>query len=339
MNPFEKGLPTVFVIGTPFQMLCALQAIKDFEIRDYKVFITDRVRAFQMEPMLDEFGIKYQYAELSGYLSKKKWLKALFPHGKYKRAFIGHFQNRDMYFEALMNLCFNSCIIYLDDGTATLKLLMGYEKVDYKDKFFVKLSVFSLLKRISFGNSLYTMFYNYNNGMFKYCKKNTLEIYKHGEFETLSQNGVYIIGTNFAGYKRDYSCDIDKLILCMQSMFKYLKTKSDNVYYIPHGCDDGTISKKLCQDYSIRFLKLDRPIETYFIENAVFPCSVYGFTSTALYVLKEIYANLNMCFYNIVPKFLEGTEKANVLYDMTNIYSNEGINMVYIEDFEKQLTK
>lgn len=332
MDPFAKGIPTIFIIGTPFQMLCALQAIRDFEITDYDVFITSRFRDYQMLPLLDKFKIKYQYVELFAYHSRKKWIKALFSNGRYKRAFIGHFQNKDMYFEALMHLGFGSYIIYMDDGTATLKLLMGYEKVDYKDSFFIKVSLLCGLKRIAVGNSLYTMFFDYNKDMFKYCEKNNLDLYRFNKMSL--QKGIYVIGTNFAGYKRDYSCDIDSFLLHMKSMFKYLKTKYDNVYYIPHGCDDGSVSKKLCQDYSVEFLKLDRPVEVYFIENGIIPYSVYGFTSTALYVLKNIYVNLNVGLYNVVSKFCMEREPGKVLRSVTSIFSAEGIETIYIEDFD-----
>ena len=36
-NPFEKGIPSLFIVGSPFQALCAIEAIHSFEINEYKV--------------------------------------------------------------------------------------------------------------------------------------------------------------------------------------------------------------------------------------------------------------------------------------------------------------
>jgi hypothetical protein len=36
---FEKGEPSLFIIGSPFQLLCAYEAIHTFNIYDYKIIV------------------------------------------------------------------------------------------------------------------------------------------------------------------------------------------------------------------------------------------------------------------------------------------------------------
>ena len=38
---FEKGEPSLFIIGSPFQLLCAYEAIHTFNIYDYKIVVVN----------------------------------------------------------------------------------------------------------------------------------------------------------------------------------------------------------------------------------------------------------------------------------------------------------
>ena len=58
---FAKQIPSVFVISSPLQLLCDIEAIRVFEISDYKIVVNVRknVRFEQVRTILHYYGLKY----------------------------------------------------------------------------------------------------------------------------------------------------------------------------------------------------------------------------------------------------------------------------------------
>ena len=57
---FSKGISTAFVVETPFQLLCAIEAINEFQIEHYLVvvpYFENSFRWSQLESMLKELNI------------------------------------------------------------------------------------------------------------------------------------------------------------------------------------------------------------------------------------------------------------------------------------------
>ena len=74
INAFKKIIPSVFVIETPLQAICAVQAIRDVEIINYKVIVWYSVRVEQVCSVLKFFNVGFVVDDLEIVTKKKEWL-------------------------------------------------------------------------------------------------------------------------------------------------------------------------------------------------------------------------------------------------------------------------
>ena len=124
-NPaFAPKIPSIFVIATPLQCLCALEAIRELAIEDYKIvfpYEQDKIRYRQVEKMLDLYNLNYEKTKVtvSNIYVGKMYLLSLFSvkKRKYKRVFVG--DNFNLLFSsiALSFLKFGGYVVYLDEDT------------------------------------------------------------------------------------------------------------------------------------------------------------------------------------------------------------------------------
>ena len=59
---FKEGVPSLFILTSPLQVICALEAINKFKIKDYQVVLVlvDDVRNSQVFELCKQFGIHYE---------------------------------------------------------------------------------------------------------------------------------------------------------------------------------------------------------------------------------------------------------------------------------------
>lgn len=332
MDPFEKGVASVFIVGTPLQAICAIEAMHEFEISDYAFYVLKTIRSIQIFPVLDKYSIQYKVVEPSKISVKKEILKSIFRLHGYKRAFIGHFQNSIMLLLAMRTLCPKSSVVFIDDGTATLKLQYGFLGIGDNKRLSQILITSLCFRRISYKN-IFTFFNNTNASTLRYYK-NSLKLLK-ADFDSICCKDIFVLGTNFIQYEKDYEYPLDELLVHFKSMMAYLSSKYTDrkVFFVPHGSDDGRVTKQVCDTYSINFFKVDKTIELYFIENRIKPFLLLGFSSTALYILHKISPDIKM--FNVIPHIDNESENTTIFNTLTEVFSSNGINQVYIDDLDE----
>lgn len=310
--PFEKGKPSIFVIGgSPFQALCAIEAIKDLEIEEYKfvVCLRNSKRNDQTITLLNKYNIRFEIVEQNDVLSLKGRLSILKPlYNKYKRIFVGDFRGLQLQYCALRYASNNSIMISLDDGSCNVSLLRGAYKLVVKNYQKINYWYFSSvasLRSIKKDKYLYTIFSDISNHYILCCPNRMQHLqlsHKHGK----EADGIFFIGTNTSKFAEVLTIKIERLYQLMDDIFSKLRHKHENkrIVYIPHGSDDDINVKLLCQKYRFLYERPDTLVELYMLNQENSPEFIYGFTSTALFTINRMFPQtkvINLLFIGDYP--------------------------------------
>lgn len=332
---YEKDLikqPTIFYASSPFQILCAIEAIYYYKISQYKFVLgsTDDIRDKQMFTLLKQLNINYELFPLNKLTNKTRLLlifKSYFKHKNaiYNQAFIGDYFTLDFYLHLLPLVKRKSNIIYLDDGTSTIAILNGQIRTNLKFKIKKKIISFCLsCKKINSFHYYFTIFSDIKNERF-ICFENKFSFMRKKKYYS-SPTDIFIIGTNTNAYCNELNIKISDFISKLNEIFKNLIDRNQRckIIYIPHGRDSNDNIRKLCMAYGIEYRKLNVAIEYYMLKENIYPKSIYGFTSTALINLKKMYPNAFV--FNIRIK--GNTPHYNQIYDtISNYYERHGISL------------
>ena len=282
----------LFIVNSPFQCLCMLEAIEHFTIKNFDVVIRPdsvELNNKMVERILEEKGIPFKIVKMSPliggilpYLFKK--------HKKYSILFNGDYYGGGLcaYAYSLIHAKRNAQIIYYDDGVETLRV---FSKPPLKrfNTWKVKLVIrgYEILKLIKgIGKPTFYTIFNVNSSLFK-IERNTLSKLRDNIGDN-RQKGSYIIGTNFDGVdvdKEDYFILLGKLIAHCRNMFP-----NEPIYYCPHRRNkDNTELLQYLDDNNITLFDTRISVEYDFIKRGIYPVYVSGFGSTALYTLKIVF--------------------------------------------------
>ena len=314
--PFEKGKPSIFtIVGSPFQALCAIEAIKDLEIQDYKFFVClgNSIRDGQALALLNKYNIKYNCYKLSDILSLKGRLSILrFRYNKYKRVFVGDFRSLQSHYCALLFASNKSTIISLDDGNCNVSLLRNVYKLRVNKK--VRLlsywyfNAVAKLRHIQKDRYLYTLFSDIPNKTILCCPNHfkNIQLFPNTDYKRLE--GVFFVGTNTCSFSDALSIQPESFYKFMEFIFEGIKKEhvNETTIFIPHGADDDSRVKQLCQEYDFKYERPDTLIELYLLDQNCPPKTVYGFTSTALFTIKKMFPQtevINILFIGNYPNY------------------------------------
>lgn len=282
---------TLFLIGSPFQCLCMLEAIQHFNIIDYEVILTysDDYSIKKVDTLLNEKKISYTkrntthiiYGVLPFLFSK---------HKHFKNIFIGDFYSENLIAIAYILALFRANIYFIDDGVQALSFFSPCNrKIRYKLKvklvlYFYKLIGFVKLVR----QPIFFTIYNVSSSKYKIIK-NSFSLLRAKNIK--EPKGIYIIGTNSSILDfKDHMYE-DYIIALHQQIIN--RFNDEKIYYCPHRRD--TNLKKiysLCKLLNIEIFDTKVAIEYDFINNNINPKLIVGFTSNALYTLKLIFPNI-----------------------------------------------
>ena len=323
LNPLEDYTPSLFVLASPFQAMCAIEAIEEFKISNYKILIvkSNSPRDKQLYRYLDEQGVEYTICELSSPHYAFECLSPLFGHREkeYHRAFLGDSENKLLYHFAFKYLYPNSVISFIDDGTKEIPILAGRRNRKFDIFFWAKWFNRKLLN-IEISDSYFTLFSDIASPKFQ-CRNNR---FTHVSKRTSGKMpmGVYYIGTNSKMYCKklniryeDYKDSLGRSLdsICM-------KYEGQPIYYIPHGRDMNVEIRELCESHGVIYQCADKTVELYMLAQPTKPYAIYANTSTALFNLKLFYPDVPI--YNI---FTLGNPKSRYYADY----------VMYSEYFEK----
>lgn len=326
-------IPSVFVIDSPFQVLCAVAAIRQLQIKDYKMIavVTDNKKRNQtIRKTLDFFhilfttvkfdAIHYKYYQLYAMMHRK--------HG-YHRVFIGFY---DAPFHHTIGCCYASDgaeIVYLDDGAANINLLQHKSITSISD-FHPKewLQRLAVRRGIELYKNLLTIYNDIPNPAYNIAPLNFNAIFcgiKYGV-----PKDIFIVGTHSESYLSHFGMSKTEFVVMHDQLFARLKNdySNQNVVFIPHRSDSGEYAVELCSKYGFEYRPVEMTIEMELIQCSNAPKAVFGFTSSALFNLKKLYPNtkvVNVLFQSKVP-----TDHYRNFLTISAYYEQNGIECLKI---------
>ena len=295
-NPFDKHIPSVFVICSPFQALCALAAIKNLEIANYTFFLikggaSSRYR--QLIEFVERHLLPYEEIVISTWFEKIWYYIKPLGCNKvgYRRLFVGDFRQHLFLRIGLCYVCDGSSVVYLDDGNATLALLSNMYRVSLKNKVVGGLNTLYLkVRRIERVLNVYSIYDDLKNPICN-VEKNTIEnvVGRKGTQER-STLGVYIVGPAYQAYCDFFQIPYDSFLKYLDNLLLSYKQKYplEPFYFIAHGRDNGERTKTICDNNGVEFIRPPMMVELYMADLLTCPRLVVGFNSTALFNIKKM---------------------------------------------------
>lgn len=310
-----KHNKTAILISSPFQTLCALDALFEYpsKIPDFYT-IEDSQNTDKIASLLADYGYRLTIVQPSS--NTLMWYVNNFKRKKYDRIIVG-----DLFAFPLLILIsimakWKTKVIYVDDGTSTLFINTGLLPNTIFTLKWKIVSGICQMKRIK--KVLYTIF--------PIDKFDSMPVIQHSFRnlftninQSVYQQGVYIIGTNTSAIEIEVA-KYKKVL--KQILDKYLE--SSPVLYCPHRRDHNQY-EEYCKNIGIGIFDTKVSVEYDFIKNNIYPKRIIGFGSTALYTLKRMFPlaevhnvilerKYNVHFYNYISElyFKEGIKNSTI---------------------------
>ena len=323
--PFDSETPSVFVICSPFQALCLVGAVLNLRITDYRVIVIFSERYKQVVSVLERFDISHECRYVGWCRWRMRFYRVtslIHRQNKYKRLFIGDYRNETLLYFGLQYVSDGSDIVYLDDGNASIPLFDGSRTTSPLGKSSGYAKWLSMKRNTSFMKYFYTIYADIPNNNYIICK-NSLSVL-HSKRSEATHNKVFIIGTNTNSFCKCYAILENDYIRVLNDLIGDIRVKYPNseIVYIPHGKDSSEAVKEACDEWKIQYNKLDRPVELFFVDKE-FAQVVFGFGSSALYNLKQMFPEADVYNVFIIPK-AKGDVMARKV-SISNYYEKCGI--------------
>jgi hypothetical protein len=315
---------TLFIIESPFQVLCAFEAIDHFKVQyyDIKILYIEKTTLKNIENILIEKGIPYT-KEYAPHLIYDVMPLFFNRHKYYDRIFIGYYFNLTSFALASIHASFRSKVYYLDDGTQALKIFHpAFNKRFNTLRSQLLQSLFTIVFAMKFTQkfSFFTI-YDVDSKKYNIVRNELLLLRTCIKSEI---DGIYILGTNPSALEfKDHS--YHELFI---QLHKYLKQNhpSHHIYYCPHRRDiNNEYINKLCWELGITIFDTKVSVEYDFSLKKINPVLIIGFTSNALFTLK-------MIFPNTLIKSIKYDLKSNSLNESKQltekVFDRNGISIV-----------
>lgn len=285
---------SIFLITSPFQVLCVKEAINHFEIDNYLIVVITSAndnRIKQTKNTLSYFNLVYecQAVKSSSFREIRRIGELILRGDRYSKVFVGDCCDIWLVTLALYVMKFRGNLVYLDDGASSISFFDGNI---YSSSYRFKRRCLTLLGLlIATRKPIFFTIFN--------VKKNCTYCIVHNGFKSLKKDveatvgGVYIIGTNIDVYCKEYHLSIDEYISSFISVIDKIKNDGNvDYFYIEHGRCINKEIREICNDKGIKLLRPDVPIEFFFIRSRIEPKVIIGFDTTALFTLKGLF---NQC--------------------------------------------
>lgn len=329
-SPIAKSCPSVFVICSPFQAMCAVEAIRDLEIEDYVLYVVmgRNPRDNQTKSVLDYFKTKYieidKYRDIYPYMKRLAILKS--KHNRFHRAFVGGYGSMHHYYFAMRNISDGSVILTLDDGVETISLLKdsNLPKPAKKLSFInnILLWVAKHKRKIDLRNKLYTIYSDIKNSHFILFPNTLSHLYNNVIGN--DTKGVFWAGTTHKSFYTQMGISEQEYFELLELIFGWMSCHypDEKKVYIPHGTDSDVRLCELCKEYNFDYIKPMHNIELYLCNQSMPPKVVIGFTSSCLLNLKRMFSTIE-CINIIVE--VNGSVR-NEYQAITDYYERNNIS-------------
>lgn len=327
---FAEKEPSLFIIQTPFQAMCAINAIRQLKIDDYVLSLhlhkNTEKRNKQTIELVERYGLNYHVVKGCpiGIVNR---LGLISNKGKYNRVFLGTHLYQDGYYYALKELRKGGNLVLLDDGVATLTLLeKGYRVTGRSvipmawNKTIAAIQGIALNNVLTVYKGIYNSKWNISvNELSLLCKSNS----------PMEKKKIFFIGTNNSGFINKLGINEYEFKQALHNVLQNIRMlyPQEEITYIPHGRDKSLFAKSMCEEIGIDYKPLDVNVEIYILSLGFIPNAIYGFTSSALYNLKMMFPDIIV--NNYVMKLL--TDKSPDILSVSAYYEKQGINTIEIQ--------
>ena len=307
-NPLSKKIPSIFVVASPLQVLCAYGTILNLQISRYKFYIIriNNFRDKQTQMVADYFNLKYDIIDKDKevYPINRRFKAICYRRKGFKRAFVGAYCSTLHYFFALRNVTNGGVVAIIDDGNQSISVLNGNKELYTSKSCFSKLNEIFLnfsafFRNIRLRKDFYTIYTGISSKNFS-IGINDLSIVLKSKNSKNCRN-VYIAGTA-PNYIDQYTnlTYIDYLSYVNQ-LIKYVCNRhpNDKVIYIPHGRDDDKDIYRYCIENNVEYVRPKDCIELYFLDLIFIPKALYGLSSSCLFTAKKMMPQTSVYTFEI----------------------------------------
>jgi len=316
----ETDLNNLFIIGTPLQLLNAIEAVKHFHLENNILVLVHRslkANKAQIDSIISLYKwkevIEIEYSKNSSILKYIDLVKRL-KRDRYKYVFIPKLEVVPKLVIANVK---KEKVFLLDDGVMTISIYENNIKKNIINKYNFKelrFLFFGLKIKIRDKINLFTYFdLEPINGI--EVVKNELTFLKKTYLEGAKKDDscVYFLGHPSSRYIDDETY--------YRSLENIIKKYNKKIIYIPHRGENekskNILSSMENQLFSV--LDISMPVELYFLENKIYPSKVIAYYSTALITLNMIFKD---CEISFIPIPLD-RDINNALKNVYKIFDDE----------------
>lgn len=331
MESFKKRIPSVFSIQSPFQALCAVAAIRQLEIRDYRILVLSfkyfGYRNAQIVSLLNQFNISYKIIKLDNLIKRFFYIyKSRMHHiNKYERLFVGDFRYILPYIIGFNYVSDGSTIVNIDDGNVSVSYLSGVISNPMSQNHQNKLKMISQKRDFVINQNFFTVYTGIHNSRYNIELLDLSFIVHKRDIISDQCEEIFFIGTNPKTYCDNFKIMENLFYQEFESVLRRIKTDNynDKIIFIPHGFDNSLQSMKICNKLGIEYRKTKDIVEMEIMRHKLPPKSVYGFTSSALYNIKKIYPQSEVI--NILIDYNNDNDAYKEFCQITEYYKENGI--------------
>ncbi|WP_310442340.1 hypothetical protein [Sulfurimonas sp.] len=315
-------MKNLFIIGTPLQLINAIEAVKHFKLNNNILVIVHRsleANRVQMDYLKSLYkweeiiDVEYsRHSSIFKYIDLVKYLKKY----SYKYIFISKLE---VVPKIVIPNVTKEKVFLLDDGVLTISIYENQikpnkiNKYDFKE---IRFLFFGLNIKIKDKINLFTCFdLEPTNGI--EIVKNELNFLKETYLQNAKNNyeNIYFLGhpLNESLVKKD---------VYISNLLSLIEKFNKKIIYIPHRGETKEMKNILSSIDSSLFnvVDINMPVELYFLENKIYPMQVIAYYSTALITLSTIYKECEISFISIS----NGTSIDRDLINIYKIFNQEG---------------
>ena len=340
---FKRTVPSAFIVTSPLQLLCAIEAQKEFEILDAKYFLIlhpEGLRNKQMLAMSQKFKIDFVEVysdEISqdNLFNKEGVFEDIDKCTKYERIFIGDYTD---YYSSLFACkigCKGTQVLFMDDGLETISTLQKKTDVPKPISFRKKMHWlregrfrrFNERKRlnailnqhgIEVTQSFFSIFYNVKSKHYTIYPNQFRNIRKEAVVQE-TEPIVLIVGSCITQQCEMYNipeAEYESILWNKLCTIKNNIRDTHPIIYIPHGRDENTHIPEFCKILNIKYQRINEALEWFVLNSGITPVEIFGSGSAALYTLKCLYPDAK-----VVNWFVDKKED-NPMYYVQKRYAN-----------------
>ncbi len=322
-------LNNLFIVGTPLQLLNAIEAAEHFKLENNILVIVHRsleANRVQIDAIRSLYEwkeiIDIEYSKNSSMLKYVNLVKNLKQY-TYKYIFI---PKLEVVPKIVIPNVIKEKVFLLDDGIMTVSIYENSIKAGKLNKYNfkeIRFLLFGLKIKIKDKINLFTYFdLEPVNGI--EIVKNELKFLKKTYLEgaDIDASNIYFLGHPSSKY-----IDDEKYI---ESLYKLISNSNKKIIYIPHRGESEAMKNILHSINNSQFsiVDINMPVELYFLENKIYPSQVIAYYSTALVTLSIIYKD---CKISFIPISLDN-DINNTLKNVYKIFEKEKLIRLNINE-------